>query len=59
MRSFFLRWGVAVVVGSLWGAVVPPAARSRIGPPVRDSRGASRHPGGEKPVSSVTAGAIR
>jgi hypothetical protein len=25
MRSLFVRWGVAVVVGVLWGAVVPPA----------------------------------
>jgi hypothetical protein len=28
MRSLFVRWSVAVVVGSLWGAVVP-AARPR------------------------------
>jgi hypothetical protein len=46
MRSFFLRWGVAVVVGLLWGAVVPPV-RSRIGRPVPGaaSRSAARHPG--------------
>jgi hypothetical protein len=25
MRSLFVRWSVAVVVGTLWGAVVPPA----------------------------------
>jgi len=24
MRSLFLRWGVAVVVGTLWGAIVSP-----------------------------------
>jgi len=24
MRSLFLRWGVAVVVGSLWGAILSP-----------------------------------
>ena len=24
MRSLFLRWGVAVVVGTLWGAVLSP-----------------------------------
>ncbi len=24
MRSLLLRWGVAVVVGTLWGAVVSP-----------------------------------
>jgi hypothetical protein len=28
MRSLFVRWSVAVVVGSLWGAIVP-AARPR------------------------------
>ena len=26
MRSLFLRWGVAVVVGTLWGAIVSPRA---------------------------------
>jgi hypothetical protein len=25
MRSLFVRWSVAVVVGTLWGAVMPPA----------------------------------
>jgi hypothetical protein len=25
MRSLFVRWSVAVIVGSLWGAVAPPA----------------------------------
>ena len=25
MRSLFVRWSVAVIVGSLWGAVVPTA----------------------------------
>jgi hypothetical protein len=25
MRSLFVRWSVAVVVGLLWGAVVPPS----------------------------------
>ena len=25
MRSLFVRWSVAVVVGLLWGALVPPA----------------------------------
>jgi hypothetical protein len=24
MRSLLLRWGVAVVVGSLWGAILSP-----------------------------------
>jgi hypothetical protein len=24
MRSLLLRWGVAVVVGTLWGAIVSP-----------------------------------
>ena len=24
MRSLFLRWGVAVVVGPLWGAILSP-----------------------------------
>ena len=24
MRSLFLRWGVAVVVGTLWGALLSP-----------------------------------
>ena len=24
MRSLFLRWGVAVVVGTLWGAMLSP-----------------------------------
>lgn len=28
MRSLFMRWSVAVVVGLLWGAVLP-AARPR------------------------------
>ena len=37
MRSLFLRWSVAVVVGLLWGAIVPPAA-SRIGPRVSPTR---------------------
>jgi hypothetical protein len=60
MRSFFLRWSVAVVVGSLWGAVVPPA-RSRIGPSISglESRSAARQPGTGKLVTTVTTGAIR
>ena len=29
MRSLLLRWGVAVVVGSLWGAIVSPATGDR------------------------------
>ena len=26
MRSLMLRWGVAVVVGTLWGAILSPAS---------------------------------
>jgi len=31
MRSLFLRWGVAVVVGSLWGAILSPGRPATAG----------------------------
>jgi len=41
MRSMLVRWCVAVVVGSLWGAVVPPA-RPRAGRAFAAPRGAAQ-----------------
>jgi hypothetical protein len=41
MRSLFLRWVVAVVVGSLWGAIAAPgnlhAERARMKTPAADA----------------------
>ena len=31
MRSLLLRWGVAVVVGSLWGAILSPGRAATAG----------------------------
>ena len=31
MRSLLLRWGVAVVVGSLWGAILSPGRPAAAG----------------------------
>ena len=31
MRSLLLRWGVAVVVGSLWGAILSPGRPATAG----------------------------
>jgi hypothetical protein len=56
MRSLFVRWSVAVIVGSFWGVVVPPA-RPRIIDRTGLKRGmwhASRHEGSQKTVTSVT-----
>ena len=45
MRSLLLRWGVAVIVGTLWGAIVSPDPRW--------------NPGSEGDVDGVQRDALR
>ena len=58
MRSLFLRWSVAIVVGTLWGAMLSPRSGGNNGAkassPVCD---AARYAQSTNPTRSLTSSA--
>ena len=61
MRSLAWRWAIAVIVGSLWGAVIPPGKPARLPDEatVRPARAETTQcPAIQKGIAALTIGDV-